>query len=67
MTEQEWLTRYKQRFIDIAGLTETQAQACATAESFAVLSESFEDDPEEAADMEMSYWDGDDDEVTADV
>lgn len=52
----EWLRRYAQRFIDRAGLTPTQAQACATAEPFDVLSELFEDDPEGAADEEMSYW-----------
>ncbi len=55
----EWFERYKQRFIERADLTETQAQACAEAESFAVLSEGFENDPEGAADEEMSYWEAD--------
>jgi hypothetical protein len=59
MSEQEWLARYKRRFIERAGLTEAQAQACAEEESFAVLSEFFEDDPEGAADEEMSCWDVD--------
>lgn len=59
LTQDEWLRRYKQRFIDRADLTETQAQACSEAESFETLSEFFEDDPEGAADEEMSYWDGD--------
>lgn len=54
--ETEWLRRYKARFIVVAGLTPEQAEACANAESFEVLSESFEDDPEGAADEEMSYW-----------
>ncbi len=58
-----WLERYKRRFMKVAHLTETQAQACATAESFAVLSEGFEDDPEGAADEEMSYWEDDSVEV----
>ncbi len=56
MTNKEWLTRYKQRFIDVAGLTPAQADDCSRAESFDVLSEMFEDDPEGAADEEMSYW-----------
>lgn len=55
-TQEEWLRRYRQRFIDRAELSETQADACASAESFEVLSEMFEDDPEGAADEEMSYW-----------
>lgn len=58
LTETEWLDRYKARFVHV-GLTDSQADACARAESFAVLSEMFEDDPEGAADMEMSYWDAD--------
>jgi hypothetical protein len=37
-------------------LREKQANACARAETFEVLSEGYEDDPEGAADMEMSYW-----------
>ncbi len=56
MTQQEWLDRYKRRFIEVAELTERQAQACANAEDFATLSLYFEDEPEEAADEEMSYW-----------
>ena len=56
MTNDEWLTRYKQRFINQAGLTPEQADDCSRAEAFGVLSEGYEDDPEGAADMEMSYW-----------
>lgn len=59
MTEREWLDRYKRRFIERAELTEGQASACAAAETFAVLSEGFDDDPEGAADEEMSYWEPD--------
>lgn len=57
--QQEWLRRYKQRFIERADLTEAQAAACAEAEPFDEISEMFEDDPEGAADEEMSYWDAD--------
>ena len=40
----------------MAKLTENQADECARAEPFAALSEGFENDPEGAADSEMSYW-----------
>lgn len=56
LTEEEWLQRYQQRFIDVAGVSSAQARAAAKAESFHVLSHMFEDDPEGAADSEMSYW-----------
>jgi hypothetical protein len=59
MTESEWLERYQRRLMDKAHLPESSAKACAEAESFAVLSEWFEDDPEGAADEELSYWDAD--------
>lgn len=59
MNRKEWLDRYAARFVAVAGLSIDQACACANAESYAVLSEGFEDDPEGAADEEMSYWDGD--------
>lgn len=56
VSKTDWIRRYMQRFQDVAGLTEAQAFACATAEAFEVLADGFEDDPEGAADMEMSYW-----------
>ena len=56
MTKEEWLARYKKRFIERLGLTEAQAEKCAQAESVEVLSGNFADDPEGSADMEMSYW-----------
>ncbi len=59
MTQDEWFTRYKQRFMDVARVSQLQAQALANAEPFPTLAEGFEDDPEGAADSEMSYWDGD--------
>ncbi len=55
----DWLRRYAARFMVVAGLTQQQADACANAETFEVLSDGFEDDPEGAADMEMSYWEPD--------
>ncbi len=57
MTKEEWFERYKAHFMK-QGLSEKDAKACAAAESFEVLSEFFEDDPEGAADEELSYWDG---------
>ncbi len=53
---QEWLDRYRRRFEEVAHLTHEQSAACAECETFAVLAEGYEDDPEGAADMEMSYW-----------
>ncbi len=57
MTEQEWLERYKRRFMERAKMTAAQAEIFGDAEMFATLSEFFEDDPEGAADEEMSCWD----------
>lgn len=57
LTRDEWRARYKQRFIDVCDCDDWFAQACAEAESFETLSEFFEDDPEGAADEEMSCWD----------
>lgn len=59
LPRQEWLGRYQERLIAVAGLTTEQARQASEAESFYVLSEGFEDDPEGAADEEISYWDGD--------
>jgi hypothetical protein len=52
---EEWLARYKRRFVEIAGVTPAQAEMFAE-EPFEQISEFFEDDPEGAADEEMSYW-----------
>lgn len=62
LSREAWLNRYKQRFIAVAGLTEAQAEACARAEPFEILSDGFENEPEDAADEEMSYWDYDDED-----
>lgn len=58
LTEKEWIRRYRQRFIDRSGCGDP-----ADAETFEVVSEGFENDPEGAADEEMSYWEDDGDEV----
>ena len=56
---EEWLGRYRQRLIGVAGLSEQHAQQCVEAgDGFEAMSDGYEDDPEGAADMEMSYWDG---------
>lgn len=57
ITEREWLERYGQQFIRVLGISKKLADECVMAEDFGVLSEGYEDDPEGAADMEMSYWD----------
>lgn len=58
MDEAEWMRRYRARFITATGLTEEQldSQLKADGRPFSELSEMFEDDPEGAADEEMSYW-----------
>lgn len=53
---EEWLRRYAARFVAVAGVSPEFAEQCARAESFEMLSEWEPDDPEAAADMEMSYW-----------
>jgi len=57
LPENVWMARYKQRFIERAGLdAETVERMIASFPPFAELSDGCEDDPEYAADMEMSYW-----------
>ena len=56
MEQAEWLARYKARLLAQAGISEEFAQDCVDAQSFAELSDGFEDDPEDAADEELSYW-----------
>lgn len=59
MTEEEYLRRYAARIKERTGLTDEAADACAHAVPFEDLSEMFEDDPEGAADEELSYWEPD--------
>lgn len=56
MTETEWKQRYKQEFMAAAKLSETDAQDCVDAAKFPAVMEGFEDNPEGAAQEEMSYW-----------
>lgn len=53
----EWLRRYTRQFVS-RGVDENTAESAASCDTFEALSQDFEDDPEGAADMEMSYWDG---------
>lgn len=67
LTREEWLRRYRERFIGVAGFTAAQADDSTKAVctgpqddvGFIELSEGWESDPEGAADEEMSYWDDD--------
>ena len=54
-----WLDRYTKRIMKMARVPESFARQCAEAESFEVLSDGYADDPEGAADLELSYWGGD--------
>jgi len=59
LEEAEFMRRLKARFIERAGDGASEvADAC----SYAEWSDGFEDDPEGAADEEMSYWTDDGDE-----
>lgn len=51
--EEEWMRRLRARFVAIAG---EGADAVADAVTYAEWADGFEDDPEGAADEEMSYW-----------
>lgn len=53
-TQEEWISRCAQRYVDVARLTSEAAREWAEA-----CWENREDDsdsPEEAADIDMSYW-----------
>lgn len=52
----EWLRRYAAQIVKRANVSPELADECAHAAPFEVLSEMFEDDPEGAADEEMSCW-----------
>lgn len=70
LSREEWLRRYRQRFVKVAGFTDAQADDAARAVctgpgddvGFIELSDGFENEPEAAADEEMSYWEGNGDE-----
>ena len=56
MKQEEWLKRYAARIVAVTRVPQDFADKSAQAVSFEELSEGFEDDPEGAADEEMSYW-----------
>lgn len=56
LTEAEWMARLRARLIERGG---EGADVVADATTFAQWSEDFEDDPEGAADEEMSNWSDD--------
>lgn len=67
MDQDEFIGRYVARLRErVPSLTEEMAQATADAIPFAEMSDGFEDDPEGAADEELSYWDYDDEEPAED-
>lgn len=53
MSEAEWMKRLRARFIERCGEGADAVWDCVT---FAEWSDGFEDDPEGAADEEMSNW-----------
>jgi hypothetical protein len=52
----EWKARYKQEFVRAAKLSDEQAQKCLDVAEFPDVMDGYEDDPEGAAQEEMSYW-----------
>ncbi len=55
MTIEEWKVRYKAEFM--ARVKDARfAQQCVDAAEFPGVMDGYEDDPEGAAQMEMSYW-----------
>jgi len=56
MDKEEWLSRYKSRLIE-RGLSEKEAQNITSVAKLDYPME--EDDPEDAADEELSYWSDD--------
>lgn len=57
LTESEWLRKYNQRLKDRADYPGDASEDFGI--PFDELSAGFEDDPEGAADEEMSYWEDD--------
>lgn len=60
--EAEWMDRLRKRFAERAAMSDEGVRAVSDACTFEEWSDGFEDDPEGAADEEMSYWAGDGDE-----
>jgi hypothetical protein len=55
MEKKEWLERYQQRLVDHYEFSLKTAISLSEAAPFEDMSDGYEDDPEGAADMEMSY------------
>ena len=55
ITRKDWMFRYKESFVAV-GLSQKEALDCANAADYEEARAGFEDDPEGAAQMEMSYW-----------
>lgn len=58
ITKEEWIQRSAARFKDRGGLTEEEAREQAKA-SFETVNGDLSENPEDAADEDMSYWDND--------
>lgn len=56
MTNEEWLERYAQRIVTQARFSVEEAREIANANPIEDLNDGYEDDPEGAADEEMSCW-----------
>ncbi|MBU9468613.1 hypothetical protein LGM75_24660 [Burkholderia multivorans] len=56
MTDEQWLKRCAARFVERAHVNETIARSFAESCFEDIADFGFENDPEGAADCEMSYW-----------
>lgn len=65
MPKDEWLSRYRARVFERTNDTVT-TDAAMNAMNFDEESDGFEDDPEGAAEEEMSLWDDDEEEADED-
>lgn len=64
MTREEWERRFADRIKEVSGLEEQQAVEVARIAAEQNLADNGDEwlDPEDDADVEMSYWDDDDEE-----
>lgn len=54
---EDWHERYKKELIEVAGIPQTEAEDCLMA---GMGKFDYDDNPEDSADDEMSYWEADD-------
>lgn len=62
LSDEEWLRRFDARITERSGYEDSYSHATGakdTIEQFREAGDIFENDPEDAADEEMSYWDDD--------